>query len=780
MKLSLSWIFDHIDGDYKNIDMVQFVERFNTTTAEIEGFEAVKLDVDSLSLVQITAQTDEKVSVFSPEWDKEIVLSPRIDAKVGNFYLIKKDGDSYFWATVEDFHCPKEGLAPAVRCDETLIDGGWKKEYETQDYILEVDNKSVTHRPDMWGHRGFAREVAALLGMPFRSIDEFVKDKEIKDFKEGEVAKDENGFTLRVEDPTIGKRFAGLYITNIKARPSSLQMALRLMRVGSRAIDFIVDVTNYVMLDLSQPMHAFDAQKLTDKTIMPRLAKKGEKLVLLDDAELELMPTDYVVADSKKPVALAGIMGGKDSGIDPDTHSLFLESANFDASTIRRTALRFHVRTDASSRFEKSLDPNQNVTGILRLLKIFEDEKIEFEASDYILSFGKRAQENEVVVEHCFIEKRLGADIDYEFVVKTLESIEFGVETHKKNDHVAYTVTIPTFRGTKDVRFPIDIVEEVGRFFGYENICFELPQKETKPYDLDPVLQIRRIKNQLAFGLKMHEASNYPFFDEEFIRKLGWEPANYAQVDNPLSQNWKRLVTSLIPHLIKDIDQNVARYDTLRFFEFARTWSREKDIISEKKSLAGIFFDVKKIDFYCAKSWVSSLFNMLGMEVVWKKVDADELKKSHPWFFPYQTAHIFYGDILVGTAGKLDPSFYATMFEGDAFGFELDGDFLTSYKVDQVMYKAKSKYPEVIRDVSMFVPLSVTVDHVVAAISSCDDKIAAVLLVDSFQKDGWEDKKSLTFRFILQDYKKTLEKDEVDAVYSEVVAALKGIGAEVR
>ena len=780
MKVSLRWIFDHIDANWKDVDVSKLVDTFNKTTAEIEGYDKISFDFDSLSLVRIKSIHSNKITAYSDEWKKEVLLPTRQDAFEGNLYLVKRKKDTYVWAKVADFNCPKEGFVPAVYCDESLIKGGWKQQCEADDYIFEVDNKSITHRPDMWGHRGFAREIAAILDLPFKSIEELIVQKGIKECKDEKTAKDETGFTIKVENPEIGKRFAGLCITNIKNRPSSLWMALRLMRVGSRAIDLLVDITNYVMLDISQPMHAFDQAKLPKKTIEPRLAKKGEKLILLDDQEIELTDQDYVITNGKKPIALAGIMGGKDSGISFDTSSLFLESANFDASTIRRTSARLHIRTEASARFEKSLDPNQNVTGILRFLKLLDNEKIDYKASKEILSLGKRAKEQKILVDLDFIEKRLGQGLNPEFIVKTLEKIGFQVKDHEVGATIQYDIHVPTFRCKKDIEVPEDIVEEVGRFFGYENIKYELPKKVTIPYDLTPVLRVRKMKMELAFGLKMHEVCNYPFYDEDFLRKLGWEPKNYAQISNPVSEHWKRLVTSLIPHLLKNIEQNAVKYDTLRFFEWARIWSRSKDVVTEKKSLAGIFYNSKEVNFYDAKSLLYSLFKLLDMDVVWAKVDSKKLHKTAPWFFSYQTAKINCDGKTVGYAGKLDSSFFSNIFQGDAFAFELDGDLLLSYKPKEKMFKPLSKYPEVIRDVSMFVPLSVTVAQITDTIQSCDKKITDVSLIDFFQKDEWKDKKSLTFRFILQDYKKTFEKEEVDSMYDAVVKKLKKLGATLR
>jgi len=776
MKISLRWIFDHINADWSEVAIEQLVDKFNKTTAEIEGFSKISIDVSQFFLVQIKEIKKDTVIVFCQEQGSEITLTARSDALEGNCYLVKKEDKSYRWATLEDFHCYKEGLVPAVYVEQSLHNGDWKKDFEVEDYILEVDNKSITHRPDMWGHRGFAREVAAIFDLDFKPEGEFLKEIPVQACETSGT--DDHGFTVSVQNPEVGKRFAGLYMPEIQNRPSSLWMASRLMRVGSRPIDFLVDVTNYVMLDLSQPMHAFDAQKLTAKQVTPRFAKSGEKLILLDDAEVELTSKDYVITDGNKPIALAGVMGGKLSAIELNTKSIFLESANFDAATIRNSSMRVKNRTEASARFEKSLDPNQNITGIFRLLKIFEDEGVIYTASKKIISIGRQAQPLEIVISHAFIEKRLGADIEPSFIEGVFDKLEFKFQQWGEMVELEYQVVVPTFRSTKDVKIQVDLVEEIGRFFGFENTEFVLPKKETKPYDLSHVLRKRNIKKLLSFGLAMREVRNYSFYDESFLAKLNWQPAAYMEVSNPVSENWKKLVTSLVPHLIKNVEDNQVKHDQLRFYEFSRIWPTDKPI--EKRALAGIFFDKKQIDFYEAKSWVVALFDLLNIDVTWKKADVDEIVKDRPWFFPYQTAKLMVSDKVIGYAGTLDEAFLSPLFEGQAFVFELDGDFLLDYKHELKRFTPISKYPSVARDVSMFVPLAVTVDQIKEIIKACNESILDVFLVDFFQKNEWKDKKSLTFRFILQDYKKTLESCDVESVYESVVSALNIVGAEIR
>ena len=772
MKLSLAWIFDHIDADWKKIDIENLVDQFNKITAEIEGFEKISIDLAPLSLVQVKGIGEDSVTVFSDEWKKEFKLPLRDELLENCYYMIVQQGKNVRWAEAHDWQSKKECLIPALYCDKKDISGGWKKTFQKDDYVLEIDNKTITNRPDMWGHRGFAREIAAILKLPLKPLHEFLREKKIAQFDTTAQATEKHPFTIKVEDKKVGKRFAGLYVENVEYRASSIWMANRLLRVESRPISLIVDTTNYVMLDLSEPMHAFDADKITTEKVIPRFAANKEKLTLLDGQEIELTAQDYVISDGKKPLALAGIMGGLETAVTQETDKIFLEAACFDATTIRRSSFRHKVRTEASMRFEKSLDPNQNTLAIMRFLQLIDESGIVFQAADEIASVGKPVKDIVLTLVHDFIEKRLGTPIAQEFIVQTLERLGFGV----KLENSEYQITVPSFRSSKDVTIPEDLVEEIGRFYGYTQIPLVLPNREMKAFPLQTVLRKRSIKELLAYSLKMHEITPYAFFDESFLSVLEWQPKKALTLKTPGSENWRQLVTSLIPNLLKAVDDNAADYDRLRFFEWASTWPTGTPE-NEKPMLSGLFFNKKEaVDFYEYKALVSRLYEMLKIEVEWQQVE----KVENPWFMPYQTAYILHKGERVGIAGKIDTAFLNKITEGDAFAFELDADFLLNYKVPIMQYKPVSKYQAIERDVSIFVPLAKTVSELTTLIGNADSMISSVSLVDMFEKAAWGDKKSLTFRFVLHDHKKTLSKEETDEIWNKVATSLKSKGAEIR
>lgn len=759
MKLSLAWIFDHIDADWHKVDVPALVAKFNQTTAEIEGFDELAFDLKNFSLAQVKNHDASGVTLHSPEWKTDVTLPERNDVAKDAWYLIKRDA----WATGRDFGCAKDYALPAMWCDESLRAGGWKQRVEDRDVIIEVDNKSITNRPDMWGHRGFAREIAAILALPFKKDDEFLAS----------VAVDEQGASAAGIKAAGCKRFSTLSLTDVEQRPSLIPMALRLLRVDSRPIDAIVDFTNYVMLDISQPMHAFDAAKLGANKLVPRMAHNKEKLTVLDGTELTLTTHDMVVTDGSKPLALAGIKGGLDAGIDASTTALLLESANFDATTVRLSSARHKLRTDASARFEKTLDPAQNTDAHKRFVKLLDDAGMQYTPADTIVSLGALPEVVTLTLDHDFIQKRLGAHIEPTFIEKALRTLGFGVE----HDGITYAVQVPSFRSAKDVTIKEDVVEEIGRFFGYTNVDMVLPAKQCAPSDLEHVYRVRRIKQFMAYSLRMREVSTYSFFDESFINELGWQPTDTVSVQSPVSENWQRLVTTLVPNMFKAVADNKADHDSLRFFEWARVWRSDTKNITEKKSLTAIFFEQKKqLDFFALKAELANLFALLSCEVSWHKI----AKQLYPWQAPHQTAELKHNGVTIGVAGMVDPQFLKNVADGSAFIIELDGDYLIDYNVPTVHYQPAYKYPGMARDMSMLMPLQRTVADIEKTIAGAHDSITEVALVDCFEKAEWVDQRALTFRFVIRNESKTLTKAEADAVWEEVARAMKKLGAEIR
>ncbi len=777
MKLSLAWIFDHLKTSWKEHDIPALMHRFNTTTAEIDSFIHLNIDTNTLTLAQVMKISPESITLFSAEHQKEYTLLCRNDAQIGQFFLLMQQDGQWHWASEKDLGGSKETFLPSLFVDEKNQAGGWKNSFEKEDYVLTVDNIALTHRPDMWSHRGFAREMGAILGIELVPEQELILEVPIK---KADKEINDQGFGVALDVPSdFCSRFAAMHIAQIQNQSSSLALAHRLMRVDSRPITSIVDATNYVMLDMGQPLHAFDAKKITTQKLIVKQSQAGNTLTLLDGQEITFTGGDIVITDGKKPVALAGIMGGQETAVQDETISLYVEAASFVASKIRKATTHYKIRTEASTRFEKSLDPQQNVPGLLRFLKIISQAGLSFTLPKAILSLGADVKLHTITVTHDFIERMLGVTLAVDFVVKTLTALSFNVDKTENKGMVEYSIEVPTFRGTKDVLMSQDIVEEVGRYFGFDNIPHVLPALPMRPSDLTRFDRMNRVKNYCAYAAHAHEVRNYAVYDEEFLKILAWAPTKSVAIKNPISTNMYRLVTSLVPHLIKNVHVNATHKDSYSFFEVNKIWHREelpKVSVKEQTALAGIFFDATtEINFYQKKEILSELFRSLGMDVTWQKAQSVE-----PWFHPYQTAELFLNQQSIGFAGIANPTMLQTVVPGSAFIFELNGDILFDVHMPQQIAKPLPKYQDSWRDISMLVPLSVTVQQLKELIMKASPAIVSVVLIDFFQKDEWHDVRSVTMRFYVRNEERTLVSEEVDAVNDAVVERLKTLGATIR
>lgn len=782
MKISLNWIFDHIKGELSRIDVAHLVDTFIKTTAEIEDWKKVTINVDELALVEVTDITDDGVVVHCVERKKDYVLQKRTGVVIGEWFMIVSQGSTHRWATSVIFGGTKDMMLPAIYCPENLRAGGWKSTIELEDYIVEVDNKSINSRPDLWGHRGLAREIAAILNVQLRPLEEFITEKNSIDYKSTSGADQNSPFAITIEASQVCDRFATLYIPSVVGHASHLNMMVRLSRLDSRSIDFLVDATNYVMLDVGQPMHAFDADMLQTKQITIVYARDKEKLTLLDGETVELTGQDLVIADGNKAISLAGVMGGAITGISQKTKSVLLEAAHFDPVVIRRTASRHKKRTEASMRFEKSLDPCQNTNALKRFLFLLDRAGISYSASERIVSLGECTQQKSIVVEHSFIELRLGVAIKAERIVEILEKIEFKVVQSIEDGEIVYTIRVPSFRATKDIKIPEDIVEEVGRYIGYDTLPRVMPSLQLRPLDLHKTYTTRTIKRFCSYGLQMRELYGYSFFDESVLRELGWQPTDFVAIKNPISENYTRLVTTLQPHLLKAVSENSIAHTQLRFYEWGRVWHMRAENITEQKSLSGIFFDASTdkmdIDFYVGKEMLTRMFDELHMEISWQPSDGTNFS----WMTPHQTAVLVHNRTRIGIAGMVENAVVNAISPagGSVFMFEVNADYLLDYRKPLVRFNPLSKYPSVRRDVSILISVTMTTDVLTDTIKAMDERIESVVLIDFFTKSEWKDQKAMTFRVEMCDKEKTLTSDEVEEIWNRIVERLQQQGAIIR
>ncbi len=774
MKLSLSWAFDHIQADYSAVDVEYLISALGKTTAEIDGVIRFSFDWKSFFVAEVVSLGDD-IQLVIPEKNKKLSLEARSDLYVGALALVRHTKQGYEWAKFVDLGGSREGVLPEVFIPEEHREGSWREGLIEHDCILDIDNKSLTNRPDLWGHRGFAREIAAILGVELVPEEHVCPPLPICHFTA------ESNLAV-IEDNRVCNRFAVFSIEDIDVQPSALPFFVRLVQIGAKPINAIVDLTNYVMFDLGHPMHAFDANKIVGEQLVVRSACDGEHLVLLDGSTITLSPQDCVVADQAHVLSLAGVMGGLDSGISNKTTSIILEAAHFDPTAVRVSAQKAKVRTESSMRFEKGLDPNANVAALERFLLLFKQQGLAGSAADSIISLGKVFEDSVILLSHRLLVDKLGCAVVESDVETILHRLGFGVQAEQSVDGVVYRVHVPLFRSFKDVRIPEDLVEEVARFVGYDRIPQVLPTRQMRPFDIEKTMMRRAIKAHCAYGCGMREVSRYSLYDETFLREAEITISRAQELKNPISENYRRLVTSLVPHLLQAIAGNAILRDELRFFEMARIWRFEDESVMplEEEQIAGVFFARKAFDFYQAKQALISLFDLCRVFPEWRVAQEERVPQ---WFDVTRTAELWLDGNPLGFFGAVDPLLMQKIIAGRSccFAFELRAELLLAGKGrQQSVYQPLSRYQATFFDVSIFAPYTVTVAQLQNAIASLDARIREVVLVDMFEKPEWENARSVTIRYLVQDDEETLTKDDLDGIQNSVVTLVSSLGGEVR
>ncbi len=422
------------------------------------------------------------------------------------------------------------------------------------DWIIEIDNKSLTHRPDLWGHVGMAREVAAITGLTLR--DPVRMDM----LPQGEPV-----IRVDIADHVLCPRYSALLVENVQTGPSALWLQARLESIGLNTINNIVDATNFILAELPQPMHAFDADKLHGNTIFVRTARAGEMLRALDGETYELAPPDLVIADEAGPVALAGVIGGADSSISETTKRVVLESANFQATSVRLTSARHKLRTDASMRFEKSLDPENTIRGLARAVALLKELCPGMETQGGVTdNRGPLPRTAPIALPMKFLVRKLGEDVSQEQAEHILEALGFQT---RETAPGFLTATVPSWRATKDISLKDDLVEEIGRMIGYGEITPAAPLVAAVPPYSNPMrMYLRSVRTEFV-DQGFTEIYNYSFVAETDVKKFGLRIEDHIAVRNPIASELTHMRRSLLPGVLRNIVSNVRHYPEFRIFE---------------------------------------------------------------------------------------------------------------------------------------------------------------------------------------------------------------------
>ena len=648
---------------------------------------------------------------------------------------------------------------------------------DLNDIILEIDNKSMTNRPDLWGHYGIAREIAALYDLPMTQFPHFDRNVE-----------NTAGFHVTVEDAERCPRYLSAQIEGLNVKPAPYQMQNRIWKVGMRPINALVDITNYVMLATGQPTHAFDSDHIAGHVIVRR-AGEGEKLLLLNGKELALSSDDLVIADDAGVVGLAGVMGGAKDSILPDTSKVILEVANFDAKGIRRTALRYDNRTEASARYEKAIDPERCDQAFDLSMQLFSQLYPEIKVTGLVDQYPEHLKQAEIDVPLSWLERRLGKRLSPDEIKHKMELLGYGISFDGDNMHVV----VPTWRSTGDVSIQADIMEEVARMYGYEN--FEA-EPITTTFDgainqLDKDLE-RRIKEYLAIRCGMQEIFTYPWMEESYVNAVLQSTEGILSLSTPPSPAERFVRSSLLPNLCKAVVKNERYFDEFSIFETAQVFRDEnytspydprEKLPSQRKNVAGAFVSAGKDVtglFRRAKGVVEMMPRYTHMEPysfrqVSKPVWADEVV----WL------NIYLGEEYIGDLALLSKrvSMACGIKNVNVMLFQLDQDALIPLRSRTNSFRHLAEYPMTDYDISLLLDGQVKWADVAQTIGGIKNPLLhGAAFVDEYRgKQVPEGKKSLTARLTIGSAEKTLTSAEIEEVANSVLKKLaKRFGAELR
>ncbi len=788
MFLSMNWISDFVD--LSGLDKTELIHQFSLSTAEVENeifFKGSELsgvvvaeiksvenhpESKKLHLLKVDAGDGQLTDVVCGAPNVRVGMKTafaKVGAKIGEIEIAPRALAGYTSygmccseaeIGISDDHSGIMEITDDVPCGADL-----KEIYEIDDIVFEVDNKSLTNRPDLWGHYGIAREFAALAGRPLKPLD-------VEDLT---VFSDLPSVDLKIEDP-LCQRYSCLQVENISRSVSPVNMRIRLYYCGMRAINFLADLTNYLMLEMGQPMHAFDSRKVGKI----RIKRFDEPFVFktLDGVDRKVDENTLMICNDNTPVAIAGIMGGLDSEIVGDTTTLTLESATFDAASIRKSTVRLAHRTDASMRYEKSLDPELTVPAIGRFLSLLK----KYDSGVKVVSaltdeYAFRYDTVELNFTKAFVDRYTGIEIDNDTIVKTLQSLGFKVTL--END--VFDVVVPSWRSTKDVTINADIIEEITRIYGYDNFEIHTTRSPLYPVRPDAVkLSEEKIKDILVKKFNLHELHSYVWAYSDELKDLGIEVEDNVKLANATNPNIETIRNSLIPTQLCQVKTNVGYAPEFGIFEIGRavTGMTEDNLCVEKKLLAITLYqkteNVKSLYFE-----LRDILAVITGDIKHKLPEFKAKQPTHGYEHPVNLNSIVLDGKEIGTIGIVHPNVGRKIDKKACIVFaELDVQAFAEAETAPIIYEEPSKFPPIDYDISVVIPKGVLFSDMAKCWANEGKGILkSAKIVDSYDTDMFH---SETVRFEFSSNERTLSSVEVQEIMDAVINNLKEIDVRLR
>lgn len=674
---------------------------------------------------------------------------------------------------------------------ELTAGASFAETFGLDDYVLDIENKMFTHRPDCFGQLGVAREIAGIFHQQFTSPEWY---NVIQEFAGGD------GLELEIfnEATEVVPVFSAVAIKNIEVQPSPLWLQCQLVAMGGKPINNIVDATNYMMLMTAQPTHAYDYDKLRGSTLGARMARDGEKVSLLNGKEYELTTDDIVIADGEGVIGLAGIMGGTDTEVSDGTKNIVLECANFDMYALRRTAMRHGIFTDALTRFNKGQSPAQTDPVLKRLMGMTGGEQaspVLFKNHQSLRSVLADSMHwcGGLLVPSGFVEERLGVNFTDGEMNTLLGNVEFFVDEGREYGEDGMMVYSPFWR--TDIELPEDIVEEVGRLYGFDKLPRQLPHRSIKPA---PKNLRRELKNAVRRSLSRagaNEVLTYSFVHECILKNAEQDVAQAYKLSNALSPDLQYYRLTVLPSLLDKVHANIkAGHDEFALFEMGKGHSKMhglgEDGLPEASQFTDIVYAAKKpgagAPFYKIRRLVEQLARDLGAELVFKPIEQELTLPVAAPFDRSRSALIETTDgTFIGLVGELKQSViknfklptYVAAASLDTAGLE------AVYAKRDSHYRPLSRYPSTTRDISLKVPSAVRYQQLLQTLDEAirtTDMNVRIEPLTIYQSEHDAAQKTMTWRLTFTSHERTLTDKDIAPVMQQIEQAAKDAwGAEV-
>jgi len=790
MDISMSWLKDYVDVDTDIRDYVEDITRsgskvegWTDIAAEIENVVVGKVesiekhpDADKLVITHInigkeenlqivTGATNLYVGAYVPVALSGSTLAGGVKIKKGKLRGVESNG---MLCSVEELgydrhdfpEAPEHGIY--IFPEEQELGMNAVEAMDLRDQAVEFEITS--NRPDCFSMVGLARETAATYKKEFRYPEITVKEEAEGDINEM--------ISVEIKNPDLCPRYIARVVKNVKIGPSPRWMRKRLRSVGIRPINNIVDITNYVMAEMGQPMHAFSIDTIADRKIIVRNANEGEPFTTLDGVERQLQPSMLVISDPEKAVAVAGVMGGENSMITGDTAAVLFESANFDGPNVRITAKKLGLRTDASSKYEKGLDPNLCEAAVNRAVQLVEMLGVGEVVKGMVDCYPKKRETWKLSYSPEWINKFLGTDISEEEMIDIFERLEIKVDRENRE------LTIPTFR--PDLEAQADIAEEVARFYGYANIVPTLasgtPTVGKRSYEqtITAIVKQAMLSNGLSEGM-MYSFESPKVFDKLLIPE-GDKLRDTVTISNPLGEDFSIMRTTTLNGMLTSLSTNYnRRNEEAGLFEVAKVYLPKAVPVTElpdepRKLTFGMYGP--NVDFFAAKGITEYVAHVLGMD---EKVEYT-VKKDIPWMHPGRTAEITADGNVLGYVGEIHPLVASNYGIGTkVYVCVMDMKALEDNAELVKVYKPLPKFPAVTRDISLVVKDSVYVKDIEKCIKAKGGKLVEkVTLFDVYQGSHIEKGfKSVSYSITFRAADRTLVDSDVNSAMEKILAALE-------